>query len=146
VTDDDRLPTPAPAFAAHFTDPLYDDPASELAPFGTDEGADLLHEWAGRRDELGPSSTLAHLLEEEGASEMVEDLDLPVTDPDRAPDGLVDAATTVVGAGFTLLRLTGRLDVQGLADTRKAVDVLLRLHGEEPELVRQRDDLRSWPG
>jgi len=64
----------------------------------------------------------------------------------RAPDGLVDAATTVVGAGFTLLRLTGRLDVQGLADTRKAVDVLLRLHGEEPELVRQRDDLRSWPG
>ena len=48
----------------------------------------------------------------------------------RAPDGLVDAATTVVGAGFTLLRLTGRLDVQGLADTRKAVDVLL---GRAPE-------------
>jgi hypothetical protein len=31
-----------PEFAAHFRDPIYDDEANDLAPFGNDEGWDLL--------------------------------------------------------------------------------------------------------
>lgn len=37
---------PHPAFAAHFIDPIYDDPALETAPFGDDDGADLLSDRA----------------------------------------------------------------------------------------------------
>ena len=47
------------AFTDHFTSPIYDDPAGEFAPFGTDEGADLLADWAARTDELGPTSTMS---------------------------------------------------------------------------------------
>jgi len=52
MSDDGALPEAAPAFRSHFTDPVYDDQAGDLAPFGTDEGWDLLHEWAARRNEL----------------------------------------------------------------------------------------------
>lgn len=41
MTDDEDLPKAAPAFAAHFTDPIYNDSGGEFAPFGTDEGFDL---------------------------------------------------------------------------------------------------------
>lgn len=66
-THDDSYGTGAPvhpAFAAHFTDPLYDDPAGEFAPFGSDEGADLLAEWSDRPGDLREDSTLRRLLAE----------------------------------------------------------------------------------
>ncbi len=52
-----------PAYAAHFTDPFYDDPADDFAPFGSDEGSDLLVEAEEQRSRLGPSSTVADVLE-----------------------------------------------------------------------------------
>ncbi|MEJ5946372.1 hypothetical protein WDZ17_13825 [Pseudokineococcus basanitobsidens] len=146
MTDDESLPDPAPDFAAHFTDPLYDDPASDFAPFGNDEGADLLAEWAERREELGADSTVAEVLEEEGPDGTADELNVPVPASGAVPDGLVDAAMRVQGAGFTLLRLTGRIDERGRRDTLKALDVLISLYGSEPELVRQREDLDSWRG
>lgn len=67
MTDDDvegtGIDAPKhPAFAAHFADPLYDDPANDFAPFGNDEGWDLLAGWSERTDELGPTSTVLDLL------------------------------------------------------------------------------------
>ena len=62
------------------------------------------------------------------------------------PGGQSDAATIVVGTGFTLLRLTGRIDDEGRRLTTKALDALIRLYGSRPELIRQRDDLSSWVG
>ncbi|MGC3953961.1 MAG: hypothetical protein QM804_06870 [Propionicimonas sp.] len=46
--DDADLPPAHPAFAAHFTDPLYDDAGADFGPFGSDEGFELVWEWAER--------------------------------------------------------------------------------------------------
>ena len=142
VSDD--LPPPDPAFAAHFTDPVYSDPAGELAPFGTDEGADMLYDWAGRLDELGPDSTVRQLLEGTGFDDMIETLDEPEGPGIPEPAGQVDAATIVIGAGFTLLRLTGHIDDEGRRLTLRALDILIARYGSPPEMVRQRADLLSW--
>ena len=56
----------------------------------------------------------------------------------------VDAATVVVGAGFTLLRLTGQIDDEGRAAVLRALAALEAFHGEQPELSRMRDDLESF--
>jgi hypothetical protein len=140
------LPAASPAFAAHFSDPIYDDPADEFAPFGTDEGFDLVHEWAERRDELGPDTTVAHLLEESGFADVGSELDNPEGPGVPAAGGQVDAATITIGAGFTLLRLTGRIDEDGRRQTLKALDVLIHRYDSPPQLVRQRRDLASWAG
>ena len=144
--DDDDLPKAAPAFAAHFTDPLYNDAEGEFTPFGTDEGFDLLYEWAERRDEIGPNTSVADLIEESGFSDVVSQLDSPEGPGIPVPGGQVDAATITIGAGFTLLRLTGRIDDEGRRHTLKAIDVLIRRYDSPPELLRQRADLQSWPG
>ena len=146
MMDNDELPAAAPAFAAHFTDPVYDDPGGEFAPFGTDEGFDLLHEWAERRDELGPTTTVADLVEESGFSDVVSELDSPEGPGIPQPGGQADAATITIGAGFTLLRLTGRIDDEGRRQTLKAIDVLIRRYDSPEELVRQRADLQAWDG
>jgi uncharacterized protein YfeS len=127
-------------FTDHFTSPIYDDPAGEFAPFGTDEGADLLTEWAARRDELGPASTVRDLLS--AAVDDPADVDGLMADLDDE-DG-VDAATIVVGAGFTLLRLTGQIDDEGRALVQRALVALEAFYGEQRELSRMRDDLDSF--
>lgn len=122
----------APAFAAHFTDPIYRDVGLETAPFGSDEGADMLAIWDEKRDELGPDSTVADVLED---------------DPDEyLSHHEVDSAQAVQVAGFTLLRLTGRIDVAGKRATLAALDQLLGvdMFGEDSVLIQQRDDLLSW--
>ncbi|MGN6301947.1 MAG: hypothetical protein ACTHN8_12765 [Angustibacter sp.] len=143
---DDELPEAAPAFTAHFSDPLYDDPAGEFAPFGTDEGSDLLYEWDERRDELGPDTTVADLIEGAGMADVVGGMDTREESPVPRAGGPVDAAVTVVAAGFTLLRLSGRIDDAGKRLTLQALDVLIRYYDSPPELVRQRADLESWTG
>lgn len=144
MMDDEDLPEAAPAFAAHFTDPLYDDPAGEFAPFGSDEGFDLLYEWAERRDELDSHTTVADLVEESGFAGVVNELDTPEGPGIPVPAGQVDAATITIGAGFTLLRLTGHIDEAGREQTLKALDILIRFYDSPPELLRQRADLQSW--
>jgi uncharacterized protein YfeS len=146
MLDHEGLPKADAAFAAHFTDPVYNDPSGEFAPFGTDEGYDLLHEWADRRDELGPNTTVADLIEESGFADVVSELDSPEGAGIPSPGGQVDAATITIGAGFTLLRLTGHIDKAGRNQTLKAIDVLIRRYGSPAELVRQRTDLQSFNG
>lgn len=144
--DDEDFPKAHPAFAAHFTDSLYDDAGGEFAPFGTDEGFDLLYEWDERRDELGPDTTVADLVDESGFADVVSELDTPEGPGIPKPGGQVDAATITIGAGFTLLRLTGRIDDEGRSRTLKALDVLIERWDSPKELVRQRADLQSWKG
>ncbi|QGF23607.1 hypothetical protein [Raineyella fluvialis] len=134
-----------PAFRAHFADSVYEDPEGEFAPFGTDEGADLLAEWSERVEELTDDMTVADLLAESGFEGVLEDLDLP--DSGAAvpePGGPIDAATIVVGAAFTLLRLSGRIDTDGRAAALRGLAVLEAAYGEVPELARQRIDLETW--
>ena len=128
------------AFTDHFTSPIYDDPAGEFAPFGNDEGADLLADWAARADELGPTSTVRQLLEDgfddpADVDAMLEELE----DEEGA-----DAAFVAVGAGFTLLRLTGQIDDEGRRIVLRALAALEVFYGEQPELSRMRDDLESF--
>lgn len=142
----DELPEAAPAFAAHFTDPIYDDPGTEFAPFGSDEGWDMLHEWDERRDELTPQTTVADLIEGSGFADLVSAAGFEFSDDIPEPGGLEDAATIAVGAGFTLLRLTGQIDAEGRRESLRALDLLIERYDAPPELVRQRDDLQSWTG
>lgn len=142
--DDEDLPEAAPAFSAYFTDPIYDDPAGEFAPFGSDEGFDLLYEWAERRDEIDKDATVVDLIEESGFADVVNEIDTPEGPGIPVPGGQVDAATITIGAAFTLLRLTGRIDEAGRLQTLKALDILIGRYDSPPELLRQRADLESW--
>lgn len=144
--EEDLLPEAAPEFAAHFTDTIYDEPASEFAPFGSDEGWDMLHEWDERRDELTAQTTVADLIVGSGFAELVSSAGFDTGGSVPEAGGLVDAATIVVSAGFTLLRLTGHIDDEGKRETLRALDILIDYYDSPPELVRQRDDLRSWAG
>jgi uncharacterized protein YfeS len=137
------LPDPAPAFAQHFTDPLYDDVGDGRAPFGSDEGSDLLWSWRDRRDELGPASTLATVLDCEPSSVA------GYVGPMDGVDG-IETATFITSAAFVLLRLTGHLNDD---DRQLALDALNFHIGlgetngagtEDRVLLTQRDDLLSW--
>lgn len=129
--DEAGMGEPTAAFAAHFTDPVYEDVSNDLTPFGSDEGADILAEWDQRRDELGPRSTVADLLGDDPFEYQSSDD--------------IYSLMEVQGAGFTLLRLTGQIDPAGKRATLKAIDSLITVwQGEAPELLRQRDDLRAW--
>ncbi|WP_157371549.1 hypothetical protein [Angustibacter sp. Root456] len=146
MSDDEQLPEAVPAFTAHFSDPVYEDPAGEFAPFGTDEGSDMLYEWDERRGELGPDTTVADLIEGAGMSEVAAGLGTPEESPVPRAGGPVDAAVTIVAAAFTLLRLSGHIDDAGKRLTLEALDALIGYYDSPPELVRQRADLESWQG
>lgn len=128
------LPSPAPAFAAHFTDPLYEDDGDEDAPFGSDEGSDMLANWAARRDELGPTSTVADVLEGDPAEYLARND--------------FDSAEAVHVAGFTLLRLTGQIDPAGRAAVLEALTQLQSggwpMDPDEDPYEKQRRDLMSF--
>lgn len=130
MTEDSGLAQPAPAFAAHFTDPIYEDVSNDFTPFGSDEGWDMLATWDERRDELGPESTVADILEGDPAGYLADDD--------------VDAALMVQSAGFTLLRLTGHIDEAGRKATLEALALLQSVSGESAELEQQVQDLTSW--
>lgn len=135
----------APAFAQHFTDPLYDDPGDDLAPFGSDEGSDLLATWRGRRAELTTASTLATVLECDPSD---------VATYAGSMDGVdgVETATFLTSAAFVLLRLVGHLDEDDRRLALEALDFQIRMLPvinpavtETPAVLRtQRDDLAAW--
>ena len=143
MTDDDEQPTPHPAFAAHITNPLYEDAGDDLAPFGSDEGWDLVTEWGERRDELSAHATVQEVLDESPFPDALEHVGGQVAATPGALDG-VDAARFVVVSGFTLLRLTGRIDPEGHDATLRALDALEGHTGPQPELERMREDLRAF--
>lgn len=145
MTGNHGRPAPAAAFSDHFTDPLYDDRGDELAPFGSDEGSDLLWTWEERRDGLDRSSTLATVLgcDPETVS--------TVYGPMGGIDGL-DTAMAVRSAAFVLLRLMGHLSED---DRRLALEALDFEIGIIPRidpafadtpaaLLAQRRDLTTW--
>jgi len=139
------LPEPAPAFAQHFTDPLYDDVGDGLAPFGSDEGSDLLWSWSARRGELGTASTLATVLQCE-PSDVASHMG-----PMSGMDGL-ETAIFITSAAFVLLRLVGHLREDDRQLALEALDFQIRILPEinsaitqtPPALLTQRDDLASW--
>lgn len=136
---DDDLGPKHPGFAAHFRDPMYDDPGDELAPFGTDEGWDILAESVERIDELSGSTTLAQMIPEWFESGPVVPADLSEDD--------VDLIDIVVGSGFALLRLTGQIDQSGLTLVLRALEVRDDLYGPQRQTERMRADLLAFhPG
>lgn len=135
--DEDFYPWPKhPDFATHFRDPLYDDEADDFAPFGNDEGWDLITDWAKRSDELDSGSTLAQI-----APEWFEDAPL-------VPAGLneddVDLNDIVISAGFTLLRLTGQIGEADRALVLRALDIRDRTYGPQRETQQMRTDLLAF--
>jgi uncharacterized protein YfeS len=127
-----------PLFAERFTDPIYDDPANDFAPFGNDEGADVLANWTARVDELDETSTVRTVLEDlfddsSGDVGVIEDND-------------VDTAMFAVGAAFTLLRLTGRIDHEGTRLALRGLDVIEGFYTSVPEVDRMRSDLVAFTG
>jgi uncharacterized protein YfeS len=146
MTDDGLgLPPAAPEFERHFSHPLYDDQGNDLAPFGSDEGNDLLMDWDDRRAELDRSSTLATILEC-GPDEVAT-----TAGPMQGVDGL-QTAGFISSAAFVLLRLVGTLDDSdrelALAALDFQIDILpVVAPGNDAavELLRvQRDDLAAW--
>jgi uncharacterized protein YfeS len=143
------LPTPHAAFAAHFTDPIYDDPGLESAPFGSDEGSDILWEWGERRDELGPESTIADVME-------TDDAQLDALLAQLAGIDYLDQAAIVRGAAFTLLRLVGHLSPADRERVLRCIDYEIETTADPgwlsaeardqllPPLRVQREDLVSW--
>jgi uncharacterized protein YfeS len=145
MTGNHDRPAPAAAFTAHFTDPLYDDRGDELAPFGSDEGSDLLWTWEERRDGLDRSSTLATVLacHPEEVSR--------VFGPMEGIDGL-DTAMAVRSAAFVLLRLVGHLSEDDRRLALEALDfeigIIRRIDPDLADtpatLLTQRRDLTTW--
>lgn len=134
--EDSGLGSKHPAFASHFRDSIYDDEANDLAPFGNDEGWDLLVGWVKRADELGSGSTLAQI-----APEWFEDA--PLVPADLNEDD-VDLNDIVIGAGFTLLRLTGQIGEADRALVLRALDIRDRTYGLHPETQQMRTDLLTF--
>ena len=116
--------------------------ATAGAPFGSDEGSDLLWSWRDRRDELGSASTLATVLACEPSSVA------SYAGPMAGVDGL-ETATFVTSAAFVLLRLTGHLNDDDRQLALDALDFHIGLgeaNGagtEDRVLLTQRDDLLS---
>ncbi len=125
----------AARFVEHFTDPLYGDEGNDHAPFGNDEGSDLLHEWIPRAAELTGSSTIRDVLAT--ASD----------DPDglleELQEGGPDFDQILIGAGFTLLRLTGHINPQ---DKQTLLAALRRSQTEygAPENATMIHDLETF--
>lgn len=139
----DDLPEAHPAFRVHFTDPLYDDAGNDFAPFGSDEGFDLLLEWDSQRTELHADTTVAGLLAD---SVPIDLTDWTHSEPpvDAEPASRVDEAVFIQAAGFALLRLTGRIDQAGKQATLNALRYLAGFYDEQREYVTQRNDLTAW--
>lgn len=130
-----------PRFAAHFTHPLYNDPGEDFAPFGSDEGSDVLHRWTGRRAELTAASRVRDLYESS------DEWDRAVLSIESSSlDDAVEDAIFVVAHAFTLLRLTGHIDPEGRRAALRSIDHMLLDTDNAPEYLQQKRDLESWRG
>ena len=137
---DSSLPAPHPAFAVRFAADFYLRQGDEFAPFGNDEAADAVAELLQMRRRIVPTTALRPLvavaLEEEPAS-VFENLD---TDEEH-----VNAI--VVGVGFLLILLTGRIDDEGRGQVIAALERQDAQYGEHTANFRTMlADLRSFAG
>lgn len=133
------LPEAHPEFQRAFPSPLYDDQADEFAPFGSDEGWDAMAEILEDHTPLGDDVTLRALSEE--ALELTDE-EFRATDLDETEE--TDFA--VIGVGFTILRLRGRIDDEGRRWLIDAVERQRRRYGDDIPTLRQiADDLAALP-
>jgi uncharacterized protein YfeS len=123
---------PHPKFSAEFTHPLYSSEADEFAPFGSDEGADLLDTWSGRRADLNAGATLRTILVD-GTDEPEQ---LWAESAQADPPAELDAI--VIAGGFVLLRLTGGIDDD---DRALVLQALLRSRLHSPAGASQFDQM-----
>ena len=136
---DADFPTPHPAFAEHFTDPIYHDQGDGFAPFGSDEGFDTLYTWQEHPEDLTACTTVRSMLGPEDAEPSGPSVEPAEGDP--AADGLV------VGVGFTLLLVTGHIDTEGKQLVEDAVRREAAYYDDE-SITRSRcmlRDLESFP-
>lgn len=138
--DELELPAPHPAFLRAFPDQLYEDQSDALTPFGSDEGwdavAELVEDFLPLDDDAALRDLADDVLE-------LEDEEFDATDLQRTRD--TDPA--LIGIGFAILRLTGRLDEEGLDRLIAAVDRQRRRYGHgNPTLSRIAADLASFAG
>lgn len=136
--NDDNLTQPHGNYAKHFTSEFYEDPANEFAPFGSDEGFDVISLAEDHRDEISASTTVQELL---------EIVDAPLSDEwSQTLKGqeALDDAVFISSAAFALIRITGRIDPRGHKKALKSLKVLIDNFGDESELVQQKIDLESW--
>jgi uncharacterized protein YfeS len=138
--DDQNLPNAHPAFSSHFSAPIYEDPAGEFAPFGTDQGWDILHSVAQNGDQLPNNATVEDVLALAGFPEAGG------WDDNPSGEEWYEDATMVAASAFTLLRLTGQIDDTGRQQALEALAILIDFFGDQPELQQQRTDLDSWTG
>jgi uncharacterized protein YfeS len=129
------LPEAHPAFAAHFTDPIYESQGEEFAPFASDEGWELVMDWGDRRDELAADATLTRVLGTEDLRNVAGAME--------GVDG-IETAMFITSAAFVLLRLVGRIDDDDRALALEALEFQLAQGNGEPVLERQRTDLAAW--
>lgn len=133
IGEDDQFIPPAPcaAFADHFTDVIYYEFSSDDHPFGSDEGFDVLVEWAERRTELEQAAEPFGLMVEEFRVE----LDQPLT---------VLTATLASSSLLATLYLVGRVEPQGMEIGVKALEYLRDEVPDSPSYAIQIEDLRAW--
>jgi uncharacterized protein YfeS len=136
--NEEQLPEAHENFTRHFLAPIYEDQDGEFAPFGSDEGWDILHLAAKNRNELTSGVTVADLLEFVDAAESGGWGESPTAEE------WYEDATFVAAAAFTLLRLTGQIDETGRVRALEALDILIDFFGDQPELEQQKKDLERW--
>ncbi len=101
-----ELPPAHPDFLTRFSAEIYSDQADEFAPFGSDEGWDAMAEIVEDFMPLDPDTSLRELSEEVLEIEGVEFEQTDLEDT-------AESDFAVIGVGFTILRLTGRIDAEG---------------------------------
>ncbi len=137
MANNSYLPAPHPAFAAHFTDPIYLDAANDLAPFPIAETLYIVEEWLERG--IPATSTLHEMLVQTFED---DDEGIPFDEWDEDNEN-VDMAT--VALGFLLLRVNGRLEEEGLTRVYAAMDREQRRYGGGfAALTKARTDLESF--
>ena len=137
--DDIALPDAHPAFRLAFPSRLYDDQVDEFAPFGSDEGWDAMAEIVEDFTPLEDDVTLRRLSED--VLEL-EDDEFDATDLDETEES--DFA--MIGVGFTILRVSGRIDDEGRRWLIDAVARQRRRFGDDIEVLqRMAMDLAALP-
>ena len=135
--DDGALPEPHPAFRSHFTAAFYTDQADEFAPFGNDEAADSVAELIAVRRRIVETTTLRALCAVafgDEAKSVFENL--------QYDDDHVDPI--IIGVGFLLILLTGRIDDEGRRALIASVERADARYGEHTANYRTMlADLRS---
>lgn len=89
-----------PRYVAHFADPLYDSNFLDSAPFGSDQGADMLHAVEMSGGVLPPDPSIETVLPWGTVKGYFAD----------AQNGDIDGLLFIYAAGFLLLRFNAHLE------------------------------------